>query len=569
MIMNRQLKTLAALLLLSLPLQAQQFETASEAIANMGVGWNLGNTLDAHSGEAMSDIVKSETYWGQPVTQPALMQMMKWAGFGAIRVPVTWYPHMDAQGRVDAAWMKRVHEVVDYVLNTGMYCILNVHHDTGEGNTHWLHASMSEYNANKARFEGLWRQIAEEFRDYDQRLLFEGYNEMLDKYDSWCFASFNSPNKYNAADAADAYEAINSYAQSFVNTVRATGAGNAQRNLVVNTYGACCGSGTWNAHLKEPLEQMLLPRDEAQNHLLFQIHTYPNVKNLSNMRAEMDGMFSALRTHLADKGAPVIIGEWGTANDGENDYLVRRDNVLSYADYMVKKAKDYGFATFWWMGISDGSARSLPAFSQLDLARTILQAYHGTSHNPHLRTTDDYNITYTVNYTGQWQELNLCDYDVSMSSYKGIRLELLDVPQSGYLSIKAYGATDGKEQYMTVPQQLTTTLNFNATTLGTKARRITLQYSKTGNYSIGVKSATLIKKDGTEETTALTPFWGCTTDVKATLKPTGITAPRIDITDSAASAESSAHVYTLSGQRVSAPIHPGIYISGGHRFVVK
>jgi len=571
MIMNRQLKTLAALLLLSLPLQAQQFETASEAISNMGVGWNLGNTLDAHSGEAMSDIVKSETYWGQPVTQPALMQMMKWAGFGAIRVPVTWYPHMDAAGRVDAAWMKRVHEVVDYVLNTGMYCILNVHHDTGADNdSHWLVASMSDYNKVKARYEGLWQQIAEEFRDYDQRLLFEAYNEMLDKYNSWCFASFNSPNKYNAADAADAYEAINSYAQSFVSTVRATGGGNAQRNLVVNTYGACCGSGTWNTHLKEPLEQMLLPKDEVQNHLLFQIHTYPNVKNLSNMRTEMDGMFSALKTHLADKGAPVIIGEWGTANDGENDYLVRRDHVLSYADYMVKKAKDYGFATFWWMGISDGSARSLPAFSQPDLARTILQAYHGSDHNPHLRTTDDYDMTYTVNYTGQWQELNLCDYDVSMSNYKGIRLELLDVPQSGSLSIKVYGATDGKEQYLTVPQQLTTTLNFNATTLGTKARRITLQYSKTGNYSIGVKSATLIKKDGTEESTTPSPFWGCTADVHATLKPTAIYSPHIGATTPAASAAGTATpVYNLNGQRVASPLRRGIYISEGRRFVVR
>jgi hypothetical protein len=179
-------------------------------------------------------------------------------------------------------------------------------------------------------------------------------------------------------------------------------------------------------------------------------------------------------------------------------------------------------------------------------------------------------MTYTVNYTGQWQELNLCDYDVSMSNYKGIRLELLDVPQSGYLSIKVYGATDGKEQYLTVPQQLTTTLNFNATTLGTKARRITLQYSKTGNYSIGVKSATLIKKDGTEEPTTPSPFWGCTADVHATLKPTAIYSPHIGATTPAASAAGTATpVYNLNGQRVASPLRRGIYISEGRRFVVR
>ena len=175
---------------------AQTFETAYQAVRNMKVGWNLGNTLDAHNGSRMTDVVQSETTWGQPVTKPELMQMMKEAGFGAIRVPVTWYPHMDNNNKVDAAWMKRVHEVVDYVLDAGMYCILNIHHDTGadgDGHTSWLKADETVYAQQKGRFESLWRQIAEEFRDYDQRLLFESYNEMLDTYNSWCFASFAAP----------------------------------------------------------------------------------------------------------------------------------------------------------------------------------------------------------------------------------------------------------------------------------------------------------------------------------------------------------------------------------------
>ena len=34
-------------LLFATTVKAQSFETAKEAVANMGVGWNLGNTLDA------------------------------------------------------------------------------------------------------------------------------------------------------------------------------------------------------------------------------------------------------------------------------------------------------------------------------------------------------------------------------------------------------------------------------------------------------------------------------------------------------------------------------------------
>lgn len=159
--------------MVTMGLYAQSFETAAEAVKNMGVGWNLGNTLDAN-GNGVHQGLDSETYWGQPVTKPELMKMMKEAGFGAIRVPVTWYNHMDSNGKVDAAWMARVKEVVDYVINNGMYCILNVHHDTGDDSKnssiiHWIHASMNTYNNTKTKYENLWKQIAETFKDYDQR----------------------------------------------------------------------------------------------------------------------------------------------------------------------------------------------------------------------------------------------------------------------------------------------------------------------------------------------------------------------------------------------------------------
>ena len=151
---------IGAFLMMNHQMQAQDFETAAEAVKNMAVGWNLGNTLDSNSGDVNNMWIEKwssrtpkdyETAWGQPVTKPELMKMMKEAGFNAVRVPVTWYPHMEAKFQlsgtvwdkenddigttIQTAWMKRVHEVVDYVIGQGMYCILNVHHDTGAANT--------------------------------------------------------------------------------------------------------------------------------------------------------------------------------------------------------------------------------------------------------------------------------------------------------------------------------------------------------------------------------------------------------------------------------------------------
>ena len=553
--MKKLLLTMSGLLI-ALCAAATNFESAADAVKNMKVGWNLGNTLDANDGKACPDIVRSETMWGQPVTRPELMAMLGEAGFGAVRVPVTWFPHMDADGKVDPVWMKRVHEVVDYVINAGLYCILNVHHDTGDGNTHWLHASTAVYNSNKAKYEYLWQQIAEEFRDYGQQLLFESYNEMLDKYNSWCFATFNTSNRYIAADAADAYDAINSYAQSFVNVVRATGGNNSQRNLVVNTYGACCGAGNWNAHLKDPLKQMKLPQDEAVGHLAFEVHTYPEVASLQSAKNEVNDIISAVRTHLVDKGAPVIFGEWGTAS--ADDYQNRHANMLAFARYFVEQAKANDMGTFYWMGISDASARSLPAFSQSDLAAAILQAYYGDDYQPVLPTLDDFDITYTVSYTGQWQELNLCDHEISSGDYKSVSVELGTVPASGLLQVKVYGATDDQGQYVPV-SSATTTVNFNQSALGSKVRRITLQYMKTTPWQIGVNRAWLVKSDGTEVATQISPFWGCTAEAHAV---------STDVKRPAVYARDDHRTYTLTGQAAPGVLRPGLYIRNGRKRVV-
>jgi len=401
---KRILLSAAMALLLGTTVVAQ--ESATEAIKNMGVGWNLGNTLDSNSGDTNNMWIEMwtqkkpsdyETAWGQAVTTRALIKMFKEAGFNAIRVPVTWYPHMgtvsvamkNVNGEskpvwdmttwkgytINKAWMSRVKEVVDYVIDEGMYCILNVHHDTGDGSTAWLRADETVYEQQKERYEELWKQIANEFKDYNEHLLFESYNEMLDSYGSWCFASFSAPGNYNATVAKSAYNAINKYAQSFVNTVRQTGGNNATRNLVVNTYGCCNGDGTWNSHLKDPLTNMALPKDDTQGHIIFQVHYYPNFGTLAEGKSSTNTLFSNLQNYLVKKGAPVIVGEWGSG--GNTSYTKNKQVYLDWAKYFVQTAKQKNIGTFYWMGLSDGNARKTPEFNEADLKDALIKGYYG------------------------------------------------------------------------------------------------------------------------------------------------------------------------------------------------
>lgn len=139
------------------------WESAHDAVDNMKVGWNLGNTLDVPKTKDDREIpaAEYETLWGNPVTTREMIKTVKAAGFGVVRVPITWDPHVDDAGNIDEAWMDRVEEVVNYVLDEGMYCIINVHHNTGGFG--WLRASYADWDEMSERFRRIWEQISERF----------------------------------------------------------------------------------------------------------------------------------------------------------------------------------------------------------------------------------------------------------------------------------------------------------------------------------------------------------------------------------------------------------------------
>ena len=351
------------------------WESASDAVANMGTGWNLGNTLDSNSYDRTSSTpgwiaqysdgtpAAWETAWGQPVTSPELLKMFADAGFGAIRVPVTWAEHMDNAGNVDKAWMDRVEQVVNYVLDAGMYCIINVHHDTGEKG--WLVADGNYYSQTYAKFQKLWKQIAERFNKYGEKLLFESFNEMLDADNHW-----------NTAGAG-AYETIYKYNTDFVNTVRASGGNNSNRNLIVNTYAASAEASVFKA--------FELPEDSAKDHLIAEFHSYApyefafEMEDKSRQKTVFDAYCESVVTqimtnaydNLVKRGIPVIVGEYGgTASTTTETELAKQ------AACYVSNGRKYGIACFYWMSLSDGEDRSVPKWTRPLLKQAILNAFN-------------------------------------------------------------------------------------------------------------------------------------------------------------------------------------------------
>ncbi len=330
------------------------WETARQAVDHMKIGWNLGNTLDATGKRDTVCVTPTdfETSWRQPVTTRAMIHAFKERGFNCIRIPVTWDKHLDSADRIDPAWLRRVAQIVNYVIDEDMYCILNVHHDTG---THgWLNADPERYPQISQRFKRLWQQIAERFEPYGERLLFEGFNEMLDKDGHW-----NSTTPAN-------YEAINALAQDFVDVVRRTGGNNEWRNLIVTTYSANGGKTTLGAYR--------VPKDLHEHHLIGEVHFYdpqefcfpehqPTVYTKKYQKTSRK-MIRRIADHFNRLDLPVIIGEIA-AFDKKN-----MPERVKFARLVSDECKRRGITLVWWMGLLD---RSTLKWSEPEIVDALME----------------------------------------------------------------------------------------------------------------------------------------------------------------------------------------------------
>lgn len=312
--------------------------TSMELVKEMGVGWNLGDTLDVCQADRNGDGVidehvedgekVDETLWGNPKATKELFEALKEDGIKSVRIPITWRDHMDENYQVDAEWMDRVEEVVNYAYDIGLYVIINIHHDGGGDPQFgaWISNATSDKETTMNKFTALWSQIAERFKDYSDYLIFESMNEV----------GFD-----NIAED-DAYVLLNEFNQTFVDLIRNSGGNNAERHLLI--------SGYWTDIKMTVSPKFVMPTD-PQNRCIVSVHYYTpwefcttNIQNEWGTDAEvqtMETLFGMLKTTFIDNNIPVIIGEYAASG---NDLA----SCIFFLEKMVKICTDYGIATYLW-----------------------------------------------------------------------------------------------------------------------------------------------------------------------------------------------------------------------------
>ena len=354
--MKKVLFFIVLVLILPTLVKAADIKTfsADDFFAEAHVGWNLGNSLDSHYKSSGAPNLSEETVWGNPKVSQELIDFVHEQGFNVIRMPVTWFNHtyQDEKGNyvIYDEWLDRVKEVVDYAYNRGIYVIINTHHDQK-----LLYTGVTDqeaYNKVKTTAANFWKQIATKFKDYDEHLMFEAYNEIDNIQDSWVFSDF-------------AARQVNQLNQIFVDAVRGTGGNNQYRLLII--------SPLIMQHTSQAIRAVQVPKDNVSNKIILSVHMY------SSQEDEMLSLaFKRISDDAASLGLRVMITEFGNTAK----YSPASHRAMNLSNY-VARAYEQGILAVYWDNGSDYAIINRKDFSKsnYELIDAITNPYKYTNKN--------------------------------------------------------------------------------------------------------------------------------------------------------------------------------------------
>ncbi|GIE98534.1 hypothetical protein Ari01nite_59990 [Paractinoplanes rishiriensis] len=320
----------------------------------MGVGWNLGNSLEANA-----DGIPNETAWGNPIVTQAFIDKVKAAGFKTIRIPVAYLGNIGPgpDYTISSAWLNRIEEVVRYAYSRDMYVLINMHADGYKAVPgSWLICDAPDQATIRDKYQKVWRQIATKFQSYDDHLILESMNENFD-------GQFGTPTQ-------PCYSNINTYNQIFVDTVRQTGGNNSSRWLLTPGWNTNIDHTTGNYGYVLPTDQYRSPTIPSnEQRIMISVHYYdpwdfsgtedgtitqwgPNATDpakTSTWGQEdfLDGQLKKMYDTFVVRGYPVFVGEYGSIDKTSFDSSNNKYRA-DFARAVVATAKKYGAATAYW-----------------------------------------------------------------------------------------------------------------------------------------------------------------------------------------------------------------------------
>ena len=333
--------------------------TATQLIAKIKVGINLGNTLE------LKGINADPT--------EANIKFIKQMGFNAVRIPCgpdyVGNASSSSVSKIDSLYLVKVKQVVQWCVQNDLYVFVNIHWDGG-----WLESkewsdktptdnynpSSTRKDAVNAKQKALWQQMATTLRDFDEHLM---------------FASANEPN----ASTAEEMKILLSYHKTFIKAVRSTGGRNTYRTLIVQGDTNLINPSDFVAfndptpnrlafewHNYTPTSMTILSKDKVDggwDNVRFYWGAGNHVSGLENgidrncsygEEADQLTAYNLIKTKFIDKGIPCIMGEFSsnrwnaTSKIKPLDLDKHNKSVDDWYTFCAKQCKVIGGAPFVW-----------------------------------------------------------------------------------------------------------------------------------------------------------------------------------------------------------------------------
>ncbi|MEM2981387.1 MAG: cellulase family glycosylhydrolase, partial [Thermoproteota archaeon] len=271
-------------------------------------GINIGNALEAPYEGGWGVVIKDEYF-----------RIIKEAGFDTVRIPIRWSAHASQNPpyTIDENFFKRVDHVVNKALEQGLTTIINIHH---------YEEIVQNPDKHSGRFLALWRQIAERYKNYSERLYFELLNEPCLQLTS---------------------DIWNQFVKDALNVIRTT---NPTRKVII-------GPTNWNSvyHLK----YLEVPDDP---NIIVTFHFYTPFEfthqgaewvdqppTLGRMWSGTDVEKNQIMNELniafewaAQRNLPLLMGEFGAYSKADMDSRAR------WTSFVAREAEKRGIAWCYW-----------------------------------------------------------------------------------------------------------------------------------------------------------------------------------------------------------------------------
>jgi len=309
-------------------------KTAIQLVNEMGIGYNLGNTYNC------CNIIEEENseneeikLFGTNLPTKNIIKEIKKVGFKTIRFQILYTNYTFNNSKINSEWIFKIKELINLINKLNMYIILNIKHTREFWNYEGIYS--------KDKYINFWTQIANEFINYDEHLIFEsmyeiGYLASLDRI-------------YNYYEDKEYY-----LSQNFINIIRNSGGFNIDRLLIIPMISTDCEISLF----KFDYTQYKVPKD-PYNKLAISIYYYfPCVENsLTNILEPINiynklgyldliyplmewgsiqnykdiiSNFDSLKNKFIDQGIPFIFGEVGILND-----FIKKNNSIEQFIYTL------------------------------------------------------------------------------------------------------------------------------------------------------------------------------------------------------------------------------------------